>query len=199
MSLDRLIAAVPAAVSARELTPGEALFRQGDRATAIFAVERGRLRLVRHTADDRRVVLHTAHPDELFAEAALFAEAYHCDAVADIPSRVRVLSKPTLLAAFRSNPDLAQDFMAILARQVMALRTRLELRSIRSARLRLLQHLLLAAGEGGTVRLDGTLMDLAAEIGLSHEALYRTIAALESEGVIARSDAEIRLLKPSAI
>ena len=89
--------------------------------------------------------------------------------------------------------------MAILARQVMALRTRLELRSIRSARLRLLQHLLLAAGEGGTVRLDGTLMDLAAEIGLSHETLYRTIAALESEGVIARSDAEIRLLKPSAI
>lgn len=200
MSFDWLIADLPAAGSVRELAQGEALFRQGDKATAIFAVERGRLRLVRHTVDDRKVVLHTAHAGELFAEAALFAETYHCDAVADVASRLRVLSKPKLLAAFRADPDVAQRFMAVLARQVMALRTRLELRNIRSARERLLQHLLLAAGgDGRTVRLEGTLMDLAAEIGLSHEALYRTLAALESEGAVARTEAGVVLLKPAGV
>ncbi|MGO8916595.1 MAG: Crp/Fnr family transcriptional regulator [Stellaceae bacterium] len=195
MSFDWLIADLPSA-PLRELAAGQALFRQGDAATAIFAVERGRLRLVRHTVDDRKVVLHTARTGELFAEAALFSKAYHCDAVADIASRVRVLSKPELLRAFRGDPDFAQRFMSVLARQVMALRTRLELRSIRSARERLLQHLLLAAGgDGRTVRIEGTLMDFAAEIGLTHETLYRALAELERDGAIERSEACISLLK----
>jgi CRP-like cAMP-binding protein len=200
MSTDWLTAALPAGVSVRQLEPGQALFRQGDKAMAIFAVERGRLRLIRQTVDDRRVVLHTARAGELFAEAALFSDVYHCDATADIASRVRVLSKPALLAAFRADPDFAQRFTAVLARQVMTLRTRLELRSIRSARERVLQHLLLAAdSDGRTVRLDGSLMDLAAEIGLTHEALYRALAALEREGALARTDDGILLLKSAGV
>jgi CRP-like cAMP-binding protein len=199
MSFDWLIAHLPSAAPARELAPGQALFRQGDAVSAIFAVERGRLRLVRHTIDDRKVVLHTARDGELLAEAALFSKIYHCDAVADLASVVRVLSKPELLAAFRADADFAEKFMGVLARQVMALRTRLELRSIRSARERLLQHLLLAAsGDSRLVRLDGTLMDLAAEIGMTHETLYRALAELESEGVLARGEGGIRLLTPAS-
>lgn len=199
MSFDWLIAKLPAAISVRELEQGQVLFRQGDDATAIFAVECGRLRLIRHTVDDRRVVLHTARAGDLFAEAALFSSSYHCDAVADAPSRLRVLSKAGLLAAFRTDPELAQKFMAVLARQVMSLRTRLELRSIRSARERVLQHLLLAAGDGRIAPIEGTLMDLAAEIGLTHEALYRALAALESDGAIARTADGIRLLQPGGV
>jgi CRP/FNR family transcriptional regulator, dissimilatory nitrate respiration regulator len=200
MSLDWLIAELPTVAPARELVAGQTLFRQGDAVAAIYAVERGRLRLVRHTIDDRKVVLHTAHAGELLAEAALFSATYHCDAVADVASRLRVLSKPELLAAFRGDPDFAQRFMGVLARQVMALRTRIELRTIRSARERLLQHLLLEAGaEGRLVRLDGSLMDLAAELGMTHETLYRTLAELEEEGVLERGDGGIRLLKSLAI
>ena len=199
MSFDWLIAKLPGAAALREIEQGQALFRQGDEATAIFAVERGRLRLIRHTVDDRRVVLHTARAGELFAEAALFSTVYHCDAVADTPSRLRVLSKARLLAAFRADPELTQHFLAVLARQVMSLRTRLELRSIRSARERLLQHLLLTAGDGGVARIEGTLMDLAAEIGLTHEALYRALAALESEGAIARTAEGVRLLQQPSL
>jgi DeoR/GlpR family transcriptional regulator of sugar metabolism len=36
-------------------------------------------------------------------------------------------------------------------------------------------------------------MDLAAEIGLSHEALYRTLAELEQQGTISRSRGTITL------
>jgi hypothetical protein len=45
-----------------------------------------------------------------------------------------------------------------------------------------LNHLVLAAdADSRTVRLDGILMDLVAEIGLSHDVLYRTLAVLEKE------------------
>jgi CRP/FNR family transcriptional regulator, dissimilatory nitrate respiration regulator len=195
-----LPAAVRQASRARRLAPGEALFRQGDPAAAIFEVESGRLQLVRQTADGRRLTLHTARPGELFAEASLFSSVYHCDAVAAAPAVVRVYAKRHVLAAIRRDPTLAERFLALLARQVQVLRSRLEQRNIRSARGRVLRHLALAADAGGrTVRLGGTLMDLAAEIGLTHEALYRTLAALKREGAIARAPGSITLRRPPAL
>ena len=178
--LDRLPRAIRDRAALREVEAGQILFRQGNKTFAIFEVEHGRLRLVRHTIDNRPVVLHTARKGELFAEAALFARAYHCDAVAAVASRVRVYPKRELLAAFRDDPTVGERFMAVLAHQIHALRARLEERNIRSARGRILHHLALVAGpDGRTMSLDGTLMDLAAEIGLTHEVLYRTLAALE--------------------
>jgi CRP-like cAMP-binding protein len=194
--LDWLPAAIRARSRVRELEEGEALFRQGDKAVAIFEVEGGRLRLIRNTAAGRPVVLHSARAGELFAEAALFATIYHCDAVAAAPSRVRVYPKRELLAAFRTDPALSERFMALLARQIISLRASLEERNIRSARERVLHHLALAAGpDGRTMPLEGTLMDLAVEIGLTHEALYRTLAELEKEGVVRRGSSGIALRK----
>lgn len=184
----------------RVLKAGEALFRQGDRATAIFAVEQGRLRLLRHTIDDREVVLHTARKGEVFAEAALFSGVYQCDAVAAVASQVRAYPKREILGVFRSDPALGERFMAVLAHQIHALRSRLEERNIRSARERVLNHLVLAAdAESCTVRLDGTLMDLAAEIGLTHEVLYRTLAALEKGGAIKRTGSGIVLRRKNGM
>lgn len=184
----------------RELATNEALFRQGDAATAIFEVESGRLRLLRQTVEDHTVVIHTARSGELFGEAALFSPTYHCDAVATVPSRVRAFSKRRFLSAVRSDSKLAERFMTVLARQLQTVRSRLEQRNIRSARQRVLHHLALAAGsDRRTVRLTGTLMDLASEIGLTHEALYRTLAALEKGGAIERAGSEIVLRKPPAV
>ena len=50
---------------------------------------------------------------------------------------------------------------------------------------------------GRTVSLSGTLKDIAAELGLTHEALYRTLADMSADGEIERRKATIRLLKPS--
>jgi CRP-like cAMP-binding protein len=174
------------------------LFRQGDRAAAIYKVESGRLRLIRRTVDDHLVILHTAGRGEFFAEASLFAEAYHCDAIAAAQSRVRVYPKAIVMAALRTDPALAETFIARLARQLQELRARMELRNIRSARERVLQYPWLRAGvHGRSIAIEGQLQDVAAEIGMSREALFRTLAALEAEGCLTRKDNAI-LLKKSA-
>lgn len=183
----------------RSFAAGEALFRHGNAAHAIYQVAEGRVRLIRQTPDNRLVTLHTARPGELFAEASLFSATYHCDAVAAVPSRVWSYPKKPLMAAFRSDPALACRFMATLARQIQSLRARLEGRNIRSARERILHHLALAGGNNRRVVLDGTLMDLAQEIGLSHEALYRTLSALEKEGAVRRQGREIMLGGPGSV
>jgi CRP-like cAMP-binding protein len=186
-----------AASTIRVLASGELLFRQGDLAAAIYKVESGRLRLIRRTVDDHLVILHTARRGEFFAEASLFADAYHCDAVAAAQSIVRVYRKEIVINALRTDPALAEAFMARLARQLQELRARMELRNIRLARDRVLQYLRLCAGIGGrSIALDGHLQDIAAEIGITREVLYRTLAALETEGHLTRTGTAI-LLKNS--
>jgi len=181
----------------RELGAGEVLFEQGDRAAAIYKVESGRLRLVRRTVDDHLVILHTACRREFFAEASLFAATYHCDAVAAEPSRIRVYPKAKVMEALRTDPVLAPAFMARLAHQLQELRARMDLRSIRSARERVLQYLRLRADlDRRSIAIDGQLQDIAAEIGITREALYRTLAPLEAEGSIAREGSAIAHKKP---
>jgi hypothetical protein len=48
---------------------------------------------------------------------------------------------------------------------------------------------------GRAVVFAGTLKDVAAELGLTHEALYRTLAEMAAGGEIERSKGLIRLKK----
>jgi len=191
-----LPAAVRSAAVDRTLKAGEALFRVGDKAAGLCEIVRGRVRLVRVDRAGREIVLHVAGPGETIAEASLFAVAYHCDAIASTDAVVRVYPKAAVLAAFEQDRGAAQAFTATLARQVMGLRARIEQRNIRSARERVNHYLVLNAGaDGRTVKLSGSLKDLAGELGLTHEALYRTLAALERAGEIRRDGRKIRLLR----
>jgi CRP-like cAMP-binding protein len=194
--LDWLPPAIRARSMLRRLEAGEMLFRRGDKSVGIFEIEQGRLRMIRYTIEDHAAVLASAGRGELFAEASLFAETYHCDAVAAIASEVRIYPKEVLLAALRADAALAERFMALLARELMALRARLEARNIRSARQRILHHL---AGSGGRMAVPGTLMEFAADLGLAHEVLYRTLAALEADGLIERDAQSISLRARSPI
>jgi len=198
MSPDALPPSLEAGSVVRLLAPGELLFRQGDRAAAIYKVESGRLRLIRRTVDDHLVILHTARRGEFFAEASLFAEAYHCDAVAAVQSRVRVYQKAMVMDALRTEPALAEAFMARLAHQLQEIRARMELRNIRSARERVLQYLRLRV-HNRSIAVEGQLQDIAAEIGITREALYRTLAALEAEGCLTRTQTTIVLTKSDGL
>lgn len=195
---DSLPPVLQAAATYQDLVAGQILFHQRDQALAIFAVDLGRLRLVRYTSEGKLVVFQVVRAGESFAESALFSDIYRCDAVAEVPSRVIVYRKQILLTVLRDQPDLAEGFMKRLASKSQLLKDRLELQSIRSARERVLQYLLNAIQPGETtVNFDRTLKDIAGEIGLSFEVLYRTLAQLEREGIITRTDRQITLRTPA--
>ena len=186
---------VRAAAKDRELKAGEVLFRLGDKTIGLCEVMAGRVRLARFDRSGHEVVLHVAGAGETLAEASLFSPQYHCDAIASTKATVRVYPKREVLAAFERNPKAARAFSAALAHQVMDLRTRIEQRNIRSARERVRHFLTLNAKARRVFELRGTLKDLAAELGLTHEALYRTLAALERSGEIRRYHSKITLLR----
>ncbi len=135
-----------------------------------------------------------ASAGDSLAEASLFSPTYHCDAVATTEAVVRLYPKAAMLAELQRDPKIVKSFAAMLARQVMTLRTRLERRNIHSARERIRHFLTVNVGaDGRTVALAGTLKELAADLGLTHEALYRSLARMEADGEIVRMPAAIRI------
>lgn len=77
---DWLPAAVRDEAIDRKLKSGEALFRLGNKATGLYEVISGRVRLARVDRSGHEIVLHIAGPGETLAEASLFSPSYHCDA-----------------------------------------------------------------------------------------------------------------------
>jgi CRP-like cAMP-binding protein len=185
-----------AAATERKLTAGESLFRLGSRTVGLFEVVSGRVRLARIDRSGHEIVLHVAGPGETLAEASLFSPHYQCDAIASTDATVRLYPKAQVLGGLERDPEAAKAFCRALARSVMDLRTRIEQRNVRSARDRVRHFLALNVGpDGRTVELQGTLKELAAGLGLTHEALYRTLAALERSGEVRRTGRSIVLLK----
>ena len=178
----------------RELVRDEQLFAQDQPAFAIYEVKRGMVQLRRQTVDGRMVVVYTAKQGELLAEAALFATNYHCSAVASMPSTVRGYPKVKVIAALRRHPEKMELFLASFAHQIHALRLQLEIRNTRTAEARLLLYLELRADPSSRrLTLSGPLQDIASELGLTREALYRAVAALEARGAVRRSPGALQL------
>lgn len=190
----------PSRAIRRSYARGEAVFRQGDSADALFLVETGRVRLARSLEDGSSVTLHVADAGDSFAEASLSARQYHCDAVAEIDSVVIAVPKADLLTALAADPSESLALAAALATQVRELRARLELRDIRSATERVLAWLRLhAGGNPPVVSISRSWTLIADEIGLTREAVYRALAALERQGCIGRDGGgTIGLLGPSS-
>src|SRR5260370_12380143 len=126
-----LLALDQSVLEKRSLARNEVLFRQGDKVTAIYFIEAGRLHLERRTLDGRSLVLGTTSAGEFFVEAALFADAYHCDAVATEPSQVRVYPKERVLNAIRTDPTSAMSSLRFMPHQVIKGRHRPHLVNVR--------------------------------------------------------------------
>jgi CRP-like cAMP-binding protein len=184
----------------KTLQQGELLFEQGDLATHIFVVKNGCVRLVRYTSEGYTVPMYSAYAGESFAEAAMFAHIYHCNAEAALPSAVLCYPKERVLGIIHASPERSDRFIALLTHQIRSLRSLLELRSIHSAEERILQYLLLLADPRDLeIKRLGTYKDMAQELGMAHETFYRALARLEKDGRIQRTPTVIKIMKSSLI
>lgn len=166
--IDQLFQSAPL----RQWAAGQTLFRAGEPPVVLHMVASGRVALARTLEDGTELVLHNAAPADIVAEASAYAQRYHCDARAVIPSTTRALDLSAFRAAVDGTPELAAAWAADLARRVQQARFRIEVRSLRTVRARLDAWF----SEGNSWPPLGPLQDIAAEIGVTREALYRELA-----------------------
>lgn len=159
---------------------GEAVFRIGARPRRMLWVVDGEVRLLRRSRNGAEIVLQRARSG-FVSEASLESSRYHCDAIAAADSRLLGLPIEPFREALRNDEEFRTFWMARLAREVRLLRARCERLSLRSAAERV-THCIEAEGDKGQFELHQTKRAWAAELGLTHEALYRTLASLRRSG-----------------
>lgn len=151
---------------------GSHLFHRNDAVKSMFLIEAGEARLIRHHEGGGAVVLQRATPGAILAEASLFTNNYHCDAIASTPVSARRIARSAVLNLFLTDPEFAQAWAIHLSGEVRSARRRAEMLSLRTVSERLDAWLL----EHGPLPDRGSWKALAQEIGSSPEALYREIA-----------------------
>ena len=153
---------------------GTILFREGQPTDGMYVSLGAEVRMERIGPDGEPVVIHTVRSTQSFAEASVFADRYHCDAVVLAEGDIVRIPKSVILAGF-VDPEFSTAYNRIMSRQVQAYRQIVEIMSIRSA----VERVYAAVVAG---LLDTSVMNLSKRIALSHEATYRALRSLVSQG-----------------
>lgn len=171
-----------AAADHLELEAGETLFRLGDRLKGVFCVVDGEIRLIRRARNGAEIVLDRSRGG-FFAEASLATGEYHCDAVAAEPSAVLRFPVSAFNAVLHKDAKFRDAWIAHLSNEVRKSRAQVERLSLRSAAERIIHYIELE-GADGMITLTESRKAWAAELGLTHEALYRTLRRLKADGTL---------------
>lgn len=167
----------------------ETLFRQGAKTTGLYIVLNGCVHLERVGPNGERFVIYRAMAGTSFAEASIFSEHYHCDAIVIEAGNFVRIDKAAVLTAF-ADVDFARAYGRQAARQIQAHRQLLEIVGIRSAEERVMAGLVAGL-------LDGQVVDFAALLNLSHEATYRALRSLVRAGKAVNPSRGVYCLSPA--
>lgn len=152
---------------------GRALFHRGDPATGMHFVLAGSIHLVRYQSDGSVLILQRAGPGSILAEASLYSETYHCDAVASGSAETRAYAKASFKKLLAKSPEFGNVWANCLAQELQRTRLRSETLSLRTVAQRLDAWIV---WNGGKLPQKGEWKLVANQIGVSPEALYREIA-----------------------
>lgn len=157
----------------RSFEKGEYLFHQGDSIHMLALVVEGYVHLMRFQADGHSAVLQRAGPMTILAEASVFSPQYHCDAIAMTTGRALLVPITSLRQLLEREPAFALEWINHISGELKKVRTRAEILALRSVAARL--DAWITVNQDG-LPPKGQWKSLAAEIGVSPEALYREIA-----------------------
>jgi CRP-like cAMP-binding protein len=177
----KLPAPLRAAAQRRTLDRGELLFQRGDVPAAVFHVVTGEVQLIRFARNGTALALQRT-TQGFVAEASLDQPAYHCAAIAARATTLQVLP----IAGFRlalADPVFQAAWVTHLTAELRRIRARAERLSLPRARDRIV-HFIESEGSDGRWKRDRSKLDWARDLGLTHEALYRALAAMRRNGTL---------------
>ena len=181
-SLEKIVVGV-------DLEPGETLFQEGDRATAVYNISRGTIRLYKLLPDGRRQVTGFVMPGDFLGLAFRAGYAYGAEAV-DHVALCR-FPMPDLQRLFRQFPEMekrllsvAGDELAAAQEQMLLLGRKTPTEKLASFLLTMSQRAERAGQPGNPLYLPMSRADIADYLGLTVETVSRTFSRLKADGVI---------------
>ena len=187
---------------------GEAIVTRGTPGDCIYLIQRGRVEVSLMLADGAKAVLDQMGPGEVLGElAVLDGGPRSADAVAASgPVQVVVISGSHVFEILDASSDVVSALIAELCRRVRNASKMFEVKSEKSARVRIsrtLLHLASKWGERnstGAVRIPGfSQSEFGDFAGITRESVNRQLKSLEEERLIRRDDTGVTLLDVDGI
>ncbi len=175
----------------RSVLVNEQLFRIGSMPKWMFYVIQGEVVLERVSHGGGVSCLQRCQVG-FIGEGSLTSMRYHCNARATRPTDFVQIPLQAIKEALSFDPNFSSRWIQMLSTELRALRLQNERLSLQRVQDRII-HLLQTEGKNGGYELSTSLKQLARELGVTHEALYRGIAALEANGKLIRDDRLFRL------
>jgi CRP-like cAMP-binding protein len=177
---------------AHHFEKGAYLFHQGKKPEYMFFIVVGEVTLNRTSNHGESTTLQRCKGGFL-SEASLLTDAYHCDAIATQSGQAIAIPIKSLRDSLVDS-KFSIKWVQLLSREIMRLRTQSERLGLKDIKSKLI-HLIEAEGKKGVLPLQSDYKSLASEIGVTHEALYRTMATMEKDGLLIKHSDSLELLK----
>lgn len=169
---------------------GAQIFKQKQRPVCMFYVATGEVVLQRISAQGEYLVMQRVRQG-LMSEASLQSSHYHCDGVVTESAKLVSIPVAAIQQMLLADAAFSMRWISMLNHEVMRLRTQRERLSLKTVKERLF-HLIDTQGTQGSLSLGIGLKSIAAELGVSHEALYRAVADLEKKKMLQRAEGCIK-------
>ncbi len=174
---------------------GDSVFLIGQSATHLFQLITGEVHLYRHSYDGKQILLFRAYDGGFFAEASLNNNKYHCTAICKKDSVIQSFDAKKVCVLLQQNRAFSMAWIDYLSSNLRWQRACVERLNLKSVVDRIIHYLVTEGSPTGEITLQGTLTELAEVLGISREALYRSLALMEKKGVIERTGNKLRIIK----
>jgi len=149
LDLRALLATVGAGRTTRDCRKNQTIFSQGDRADAVFFVERGKVKLTVLSRQGKQAVIGVLGPGSFFGEGCLAGQPIRmATATAITDSSITLLPKQTMIRALHEDAEFSETFTTYLLSRNIRIEEDLVDQLFNSSEKRLARILLLLANFG---------------------------------------------------
>lgn len=197
----QLLAALRGLASVIALESGRDLFQQGDRADALYVLDKGTLEISVISDDGRRLALNVLRSGTIFGETALFDGGLRSATVTALEDcRMLRIHRQALMSEVRSNPDFAVDMLRLCIRRFRWVNAQLQDQVFQPLSVRLARRvafLLEVIGEGNALTMSQS--DMADHVGATREAVTKTLADWKKAGFVEIGRGRITIVDMDAL
>ena len=177
---------------ARQCSPGETVFTEGEPCSGLYVVEKGHIRVFKSSASGREQVLSIDGPGSSVAEVPVFDGGnYPASGAAVDNATLLFVRKQDFHALCLAHPEVALKVLRVVGARLRRLVGIIEELSFTTVRHRLASFLIrLAQGEGKRtadgveIMLPASHQELASQIGTVRELVSRNLSRLQAEGLL---------------
>lgn len=185
----------------KEFSKKEAIFRENDFANYLYFVIKGKVKCFKTDEYGKELVTDIYGTGDFIGYMTLLEDGdYNETALAMEPTEVAVIPKQDFLSLLQKNRDVANQFIKMLAGNVLEKENRLLQLAYAPVRERVADALLkLVAKESDSTKLKISREDLASIVGTAKESLIRMLSEMKKEGLIESEGQTITITNHEAL